>query len=130
MASKIQAWTQYGPRLNLADPMTSDEIIENLIQATNQSRGSILAILSELDVQTEAGLKAGRIVQLPNGTHYKPIGKRDGSIVVKVRVNPEVTKQVNVGFRGKWVNAENIGVEEAEIIAKWNADHPEDPIAI
>jgi hypothetical protein len=50
MANKIQAWTQYGPRLNLGDPMTSDELIENIILATNQSRGSVLAMLAELDV--------------------------------------------------------------------------------
>lgn len=59
MATKIEAWTAYGPRLELGQPMTSNELIENIVAATNQSRGSVLA---ELDVQIEAGLKAGRIV--------------------------------------------------------------------
>jgi hypothetical protein len=108
--------------------MDKEELIENIVQTTNQSRGSVLAVLSELDVQLEAGLRAGRIVQLPNGTHFEPTGKKDGSIDINVRINPEVSKRVNTGFRGKWLNAENIGKSEAEMIAIWNAAHPEDLI--
>ena len=130
MAKKIQAWATYGPRIRLGDPMTSDEIIENIVGATNQSKGSVLAMLSELDVQLESGLKAGRIVQMPNGTHFEPVGKRDGSVDIKVRINREVEKNVNVKFRGKWANAANKGVSEEEIFAQWNAAHPEDPVEI
>ena len=128
MATKIEAWVAFGPRLEPTQPMECEELIENIVAATNQSRGSVLAVLAELDVQIEAGLKAGRIVQLPNGTHYRPIGKREGGIDITVRVNPEVDKRVNVNFRGKWVNAENIGKTEAEIIALWNQAHPSDLI--
>jgi hypothetical protein len=128
MAKKIQAWAAYGPRVSLGAPMKKDELIENIIAATNQSKGSVLAVLAELDVQIESGLKAGRIVQLPNGTHFEPIGKKDGSINIGVRVNPELDKQVNAGFRGTWINGNNKGLTEAEIVAIWNAEHPEDPI--
>jgi hypothetical protein len=130
MAKKIQAWTAYGPKIELGTPMTSEEIIENIVAATNQSRGSVLAMLAELDVQLESGLKAGRIVQLPNGTHFEPVGKKTGKVDINVRVNPDLDKQVNAGFRGKWANSENIGKTEAEIIALWNSEHSEDPIAL
>lgn len=128
MAKKIQAWTKFGPRIDLAEPMKSEELIENIIAATNQSRGSVLAVLSELDVQIESALKSGRIVHLPNGTHYEPVGKKNGSINIDVRVNPDLDKRVNAGFRGKWINRENIGKSEAEIIALWNEAYPDDPI--
>ena len=124
MAKKIQAWVAYGPRLEPASPMESEELIENIIQATNQSRGSVLAVLAELDVQLESGLKAGRVVKMPNGTHFQPIGKKDGKINLKVRVNPELTKKINMQFRGKWRNAEHIGLTEAEILAIWNDARP------
>jgi len=68
------------------------------------------------------------VVHLPNGTYYRPVGKKDGRINIQVRVNPEINKNVNTNFRGKWRNAANIGVSEAEIVAQWNAAHPEDPI--
>ena len=129
MAKKIQAWTEFGPRLELGAGVESEELIENIIAATNQTRGSVLAVLSELDVQIEAGLKAGRMVQMPNGTHYRPIGKSDGTVDIDVRVNPDIDKRVNTSFRGKWRNAENIGKDEAEIIAQWNKAHPSDPVA-
>ena len=90
----------------------------------------VLAVLSDLDVQLQAGLKAGRIVQMPNGTHFEPVGKRDGSVDIKVRVSREVDKNVNSSFRGRWANAANKGKDEAEIFAQWDADHPEDPVEI
>ena len=130
MAKIIRAWAVLGPRLKPVAPMESDELIENLIAATNQSRGSILALLSELDVQIGNALKAGRIVHLPNNTHYRPIGKRDGSIDINVRINPELKKDVNARFRGKWINSANIGKSQNEIIALWNEIHPDDPIEI
>lgn len=126
MAKKIQAWATYGPRLEPATRMDSEELIRNIIQATNQSRGSVLAVLAELDVQLENGLSAGRVVQMPNGTHFKPVGKKDGKIILKVRVNPELTKRVNSQFIGKWRNAGHIGLTETEIIAIWNEKNPGD----
>ena len=128
MSETIKAWARLGPRLEPKDPMASEEIIENIVKATNQSRGSVLAVLSELDVQLESGLKAGRLVQLPNGTHYRPIGKKDGRVYIQVRVNPVIGRNVNANFRGKWRNAENIGKSEAEIVALWNETYPEEPI--
>lgn len=128
MAKKIQAWTAFGPRIVLGDPMTSSELIENIVAATNQSRGSVLAVLAELDVQLESGLKSGRIVHMPNGTHFEPIGKKSGAINIGVRVNPELDKLVNAGFRGRWLNSENFGKTEAEIITLWNDANPTDLI--
>ena len=129
MAQKIQAWVAYGPRLDLAESMSAEEFIENIVAATNQSRGSVLAVLAEADVQIEAGLKNGRIVHMPNRTYFEPVGKRDGQVDIAVRPNPDLEKRVNAGFRGQWINAQNIGKTEAEIIALWNSANPGDPIA-
>lgn len=128
MAKKIQAWAELGPRLEPTNPMSAEELIENIITITNQSRGSVLAVLSELDVQIESALKAGRIVHLPNDTHYKPTGKKNGSVDIDVRVNPALCDRVNTNFRGKWINAANIDKSEADIIALWNKAHPDDLI--
>ena len=127
MTEKIQMWSKYGPRIALGNPMKPDEVIENVVGVTNQSKGSVLAVLSELDVQIIAGLKAGCIVRLPNGTRFEPIGKKDGSIHILVTVSPELDRIVNSSFRGKWVNAENIGKTEEEMIEYWNGKHPDTP---
>lgn len=130
MAKKIRAWAVLGPRLEPTAPMKQDELIEYIVAATNQSRGSVLAVLSELDMALKAALKTGRIVHLPNNTHYRPIGKKDGSIDINVRVNPDLYKRVNFGFRGKWINSANIGKSQNEIIALWNETYPNDPIEV
>ena len=128
MAKPIQAWASLGPRIALTDPMTEAEMIDNIVAATNQSKGSVLAVLSELDVQIESGLKAGRIIYLPNGTHFEPIGKKDGSVSVGVRIHTGLNRRINAGFRGKWINSQNIGKSEDEIVALWNELHPNDLI--
>jgi hypothetical protein len=130
MAKKIEAWTEFGPRLESTGPMTDKELIQQITVGSNESASSVLAVLTFMDSVLEQALKAGRIVQLPNGTHFRPIGKKDGSIEISVRVNPDIVKNVNNGFLGKWQNAENIGKSEEEIIALWNAAHPDDPIVL
>ena len=128
MAKKIQAYTEFGPRLEPATPLSGDELIEQITEGSNESMSSVLAVLSALDSATEQALKAGRIVQMPNGTHYRPIGKQDGTIKIKVRVNPFVIRDVNDNYRGEWRNAENIGKSTDELVALWNEAHPDDPV--
>ncbi len=128
MAKKIQAWRAYGPRIDKGDVVTQEEFIEHVTSATNQSKGSILAVLSEQDVQIEAALRAGRIIRLPNGMRIEPVGTKDGWVEIHVRVSSELVNKVNATFRGKWINAEYIGKSEAEIMTRWNAEHPDDPI--
>jgi len=41
MAKKIQAWAMFGPRIMLGDAVTKEDIIENIVAATNQSKGSV-----------------------------------------------------------------------------------------
>lgn len=128
MAKKINAWTEFGPRLEPADPVSPESLMRDLLLGTNQTRGSVHAILDELDAHLERALSEGRIVQLPNGMHFQPVGKKDGSLAIHVRVNPDLLQRVNANFLGKWRHAENIGKSEAEIIALWNAAHPDDPV--
>jgi hypothetical protein len=110
--------------------MTEKELVEQITVGSNESLSSVLAVLTFMDSVLEQALKAGRIVQFPNGTHFRPIGKKDGSIEISVRVNPDLVKRLNAEFRGKWLNAQNIGKEETEIIALWNAAHPDDLIEV
>lgn len=128
MAKKIQMWRELGPRLAKADPVEAEEVIELLVATTNQTRGSLLAILSELDVILERSLKAGKAVKLPNGIIFRPVGKKDGSLSIKSRFSPRMSKAIDIGKHAKWVNAENINKTEEEMIAIWNELHPDDLI--
>jgi hypothetical protein len=128
MAHKVQAFAAYGPRLKPADPMSAEEFTERLILGTNQTRGSLQAVLFEMEAISEIALKEGRIVKLPNGMHLRPVMKRDGRIEIRVSVSRELTRRVNGGFRGEIINKGNIGKSEQEIDALWAANHPDDPL--
>lgn len=128
MAKKIQMWGELGPRLAPTKAVEPEDVIETLVATTNQTRGSILAVLAELDVVLENGLKNGQIVKLPNGTTFRPVGKKDGTIDIKVRFSSRLSKAINSGKRAEWVNAGNIGKSEEEMIALWNEAHPDDLI--
>jgi len=126
MAKKIQMWRELGPRLVKTDPVTAEEVIDLLVATTNQTRGSLLAILSELDVMLERSLKAGKAVKLPNGTTFRPVGKKNGSLSIKMRFSSRMSKSINIGQNANWVNAENINKSQEEMIAIWNKLHPDD----
>ena len=128
MAKKIEAWTEFGPRLAPATPLSGDELLEQITGGSNESASSVLAVLAALDRVVGQSLKAGRIVRLPNGLHYRPIGKKDGVIKVHARVNPHVLRAVNERFRGRWHNAANIGASAEQVYAQWDEAHPDDPI--
>jgi len=128
MAKKIKMWSILGPRLAPATPMEAEEVIEYLVEATNESRGSLLSVLAELDDIFEMALKGGRIVRLPNGTTYRPRCNKDGVIKIRVKLPNRVLDSINNEFRGKFINASNIGKDEAEMIALWNQTYPEDLI--
>ncbi len=128
MAKRIQMWRKLGPRLAPATPVESEEVIEELVANTNQTRGSVLGVLSELDAVIEKALKAGRRVKLPNGMILIPMGKRDGSIVIRASFGKPMIGRINVEKRAKWINADNIGKTEDEMVILWNELYPDDPI--
>ncbi len=128
MAKRIEMWRKLGPRLAPATPVEPEEVTEDLIATTNQTQGSVLAVLSELDAVIEKALKAGRSVKLPNGTIFRPVGKKDGTISVRVYLPSPMAKRINTEQRAKWINADNIGKSEAEMIALWNELYPDNPI--
>ncbi len=128
MAHKVQAFATYGPRIKSGSPMEAEEFIEQLVVSTNQSRGSLVAMLAEMESISEGALKSGRIVRLPNGMTLRPVMKRDGHIEIAVRVNRDLTRRVNAGFRGKVINSENIGKSDDEIVEIWDKNHPDNQI--
>ncbi len=128
MAKKIRMWQELGPRISPETPAEKEEVMKDLIDVTNLTKGSVSSVLFELDALAIRALQVGRIVKLPNGTTLRPIGKKDGSIRISVRLNPTITKEVNSDFRGTWINAEHINISEEELIQIWNEKYPDDLI--
>ncbi len=128
MTEKIEMWNELGPQIILGDPIDPDEFVELLVDVTGRSEGMIVGILTDIDKVLVRALRSGRRVKLPNGLRFRPVGKSDGSVVVKIYYGNRMTTRVNHESRVKWKNKKNIGKSEAEMIVIWNEKYPDRPI--
>lgn len=129
MAKRIQAITAYRPRIVLGDPATEERYIELVTLRTTLSPG-VVKNVQESEVETLIGLLLdGRPVHTGISI-YTPNIDLDGDLEIKVKVDKRILQQMNAEgrFRGRIVNAENIGKTVDELVAQWNIDHPDDPV--
>lgn len=129
MAQKIHAIATYGPRVDLMEAADEKRFMELITQRTTLSSG-VVKNVQESENETLIGLlKEGRPVHSGNAI-YTPSINLNGEIDVSVKIDKSITSALNAdgAFSGKVTRAENIGKTLEELIALWNADHPEDPI--
>jgi hypothetical protein len=124
----IKLHALFGPKLEPRDPMEPEDVVAQLVKGTGLTKGNVLAVLTELDDVILEGLLKGQRVKLPNGMVFAPYGKIDGSIRVVVRLTKKMVSIVNSQFRGRWINAQNIGKTEEEFVAMYNEKYPNDPL--
>jgi hypothetical protein len=129
MASIIQAVRVYGPRISLKDPVKSEHFRDRIIEVSRQSTGMVANIqISTAEALLEFLLE-GRPVQTELAI-FTPSIDLDGSLRVNVRMNKPILSALNKpgAFKGKVERSENIGMSSQEIAARWNGDHPDNPI--
>jgi hypothetical protein len=130
MASRIEAINEYRPRIDLGNAADEERYMELITQRTTLSSG-VVKNVQESEVETLIGLLLdGRSVHTGIAI-YSPSIDVDGDLEVKVRVDQRIVHALNAegAFRGKIINRENIGKTSDELIAMWNEDHPDDPVA-
>lgn len=129
MAKKIQAITAYRPRIVMNAPATVERFIELVTQRTTLSSG-VVKNVQDSEVEALIGLLLeGRPVHT-GIANYIPSIDLNGDVEVKVKLDRRVMNALNTpgAFTGKMVNSENIGKSAADLVAQWNADHPDDPV--
>jgi hypothetical protein len=71
----------------------------------------------------------GRGVKLEGLGTYLPNINYRGELDAAHRLDRRLKRELNNGsFSGKIRNKKNIGKSAAEVIALWNAEHPDDPV--
>lgn len=86
-------------------------------------------MLNELRYALFFNLRAGRPVSLPGLGYFSPSISLDGTINVNLRVDPELSGELNKtkeGFKGKIINAVNVGKTSDDLVALWNEANPDD----
>jgi hypothetical protein len=131
MASRIKAINAYMPNIKLGKRAELGDLVSFIARSTNLNEGSIRQVLTELrDAVVFFNLR-GQPVQLEGLGTYTPTIDLDGVINVGHRADTYIKDHLNVSgeFKGEIERRENIGKSGDDLAAKWNADHPEDPVA-
>lgn len=73
----------------------------------------------------------GQPVKLEGLGTYTPTINLDGSFNVGHRADSEIKNRLNAtgAFRGKIENGEHISKTGDDLVALWDAEHPDDPVA-
>ena len=130
MASRINAIAAYGPRIDLGRTAEMGDLVAYIATRTGLNESGIRQVLLELRDAAGFYNLAGQAVRLEGLGTYSPKISLAGTFGVGHRADKALKNQLNTpgAFRGEIVNREHIGKTTDELVALWDADHPDDPI--
>jgi hypothetical protein len=103
--------------------------MRRVTQRTTLSPG-VVQNVQESEVEALIGmLLEGQSVR--TGTaKYKPCLDLKGNFTVHVKLDTRILRALNApgAFRGTLVHAENLGQSPQDLVAQWNAQHPDDEV--
>jgi nucleoid DNA-binding protein len=131
MASRIKAINEYRPRIVLGRRAEMNELVDLIAARTGLNEGDVRQVLLEMRDAIIFYHKQGRPVKLDGLGTYTPVIQLDGEFKVGHRADIEIKKQLNVPgeFNGEIENRDNIGLTGDDLVAMWNDEYPDDPVA-
>jgi hypothetical protein len=129
MASRISALNHYRPQIEYGETAGWREVAELMAARSTLSTSDVIGVLTGLqDAVLHFNLR-GRGVKLEGLGTYLPNINYQGELDVAHRLDRRLKRALNSGsFSGRIRNKKNIGKTAAEVIALWNAEHPDDPV--
>lgn len=130
MARKITAIRRYRPEIQRKRTRQTPEIIEDMCRSTTLSRGVIRNVVSQLQETLIDNFHQGRAVKFEGLGTFTPTIRMDGSLDVLFRPEPEMLSKLDdpTRFNAKILNKASIGKSADDLVARWNTEHPEDPV--
>ena len=130
MASRISALNHYRPQIEFDETADWREVAEHIAGRTGLRPSDVIRVLLELQVTIIYFLRHGRGVKLEGLGTYLPNINYQGVFDVAHRLDRQLKKELNSfkAFRGRIRNKKNIGMTSEEVYARWNREHPEDPV--
>ena len=128
MASRIEAINAYRPRVMLNPTVKLDQLVDFIAMRTGANKGTVQLALAELNDAVIFFNLQGAPVKIEGLGIYTPSIDLDGDWDCNHRTDQEIVKALNVpgAYQGVVENRGNIGKTVTELVAMWNADHPDD----
>ncbi|MCP5054707.1 MAG: hypothetical protein GY940_46510 [bacterium] len=130
MAKRMQAIKAYSPKIKQAKTLQMDRLVEYLSGRTGLSEGAVNHVLMELrDSIAFFGL-IGQAIKLNGFGTFTPKVQLDGTFDIAYRPDKRLRNMINAGskFSAEIINKEMMGKTMADLIARWNEEHPDDPV--
>lgn len=131
MAHKIEAINAYRPRIEQGNTVQKAELLSGLSHATSLVEGAVSLTLSELKYHIIRSCCAGRAVKVEGLGIWFPSISLDGKFSIQYRPDLSMDYEINKpgGFTGDITNRSNIGKTSDQLKAKWNDEHPGNPVS-
>jgi hypothetical protein len=129
MASRISALNHYRPQIEYGETADWREVADFLAASSTLSTSDVIGVLTGLQEAVLHFNQQGRGVKLEGLGTYLPNINYQGELDVAHRLDRRLKRALNNGsFSGRIRNRKYIGRTAAEVIALWNAEHPDDPV--
>jgi hypothetical protein len=128
MAKKITAIRKYRPEIKRGRTRQMPQLVRDMARATSLNEGTIRFVVYELRDAILTAHSAGQAVKIEGLGTFTPTIRVDGSLDILFRPDPDMLRQLNdrTQFYAKILNRANIGKSADELVAQWNAEHPDD----
>lgn len=132
MAEPVKAIYAYTPRVKISRVVEMKEIITYIGERTGFNKSTILGMLAELEASVLHYTSVGASVRLSGLGLFSPRIDQNGVFNVNYVVDRDLKIQLNStrGFSGTVVNHDMIGKTSDDLIARWNREHPDDPVKV
>ncbi|MCP4602338.1 MAG: hypothetical protein GY847_17785 [Proteobacteria bacterium] len=131
MASKIQAVNAYRPKVKLGRTASLDQLVKYIADRTGVTEGEVSIVLKELRDAIIFYNLQGQGAKIEGLGTYLPKVGLDGTFDVSHRLDRAIKNGLNApgAFSGEIVKRENIGKTADDLVAIWDEEHPDDPVA-
>ena len=129
MASLISALNYYRPQIEYGETAGWREVADLLASTSTLSHSDVIGVLVGLQGAVVDFNQRGRGVRLEGLGTYLPNINYRGELDVAHRLDRELKRALNNGsFNGRIRNKKSIGMTTADVVALWNAEHPDNPV--
>lgn len=130
MTSRISALNHYRPQIEYGETADWREVADHIANHTGLSHADVIRVLLELQAAIIYFLLQGRGVKLEGLGTYLPNINYQGVFDVAHRLDRRLKRALNIKgvFSGRIRNKKNIGMTAEEVFARWNEEHPEEPV--
>jgi hypothetical protein len=131
MAERIKAVKKYSPSIKKQMTVSMDQLVLYLAGRTGLNEGAVRLMLMELrDAMVYFGIM-GSAVKLEGVGTFRPTIRIDGTVKMTYLPDKHIKNKLNDsfgGFSGEIENKDMVGKSVDDLVARWNAEHPDDPI--